>query len=119
MRQKQKNKREWLYGELRSTKDLFVRSRDQLSNKTVAIGSTMPYRLRLFGLPLTDAVTVTARSVDHAAERLADAIMQKSTCPDCPIRILTMDNKTSWTFEQGKMIKKVDRNYTGGRYVDV
>lgn len=115
MRQQQKNKREWIYGELRSTRDLFIKSRDKRAKETAVIGSTMPYRLRMFGLPITDAVTVTARSLDHAAERLADAIMQKSASPDSPIRILSMDNKTSWTFEQGKMIKKVDRSYTGDK----
>jgi hypothetical protein len=115
MRQKQKNKREWLYGELRSTKDLFKKSRDKIASEVTNLGQAMPYRLRLFGLPMTDAVTVNARSLDHAAEQFADAIMQKSTCPDCPIRILSMDNKTSWTFEQGEMIKKVDRHYTGDK----
>lgn len=115
MRQKHKNKREWIYGELRSTRDLFKNSRDRLASETAVIGTSTPYRLRLFGLPIADAVTVSARSLDHAAERFADAIMQKSTCPDCQIRIVSMDNKTSWTFEQGEMIKKIDRHYTGDK----
>lgn len=115
MRQKHKNKREWIYGELRSTRDLFKKSRDRLASETAVVGTAIPYRLRLFGLPITDAVTVMGRSYDHAAERFADAIVQKSACPDCPIRILSMDNKMSWTFEQGKMIKKIDRNYTGDK----
>jgi len=113
MRQKQKNKREWLYGELRSTKDLFIRSRDKRAKETMPAGTTMPYRLRLFGLPITDAVTVTARSVDDAAERLADSIMQTSSSPSSQIRIVSMDNKIAWTFEQGKLLRKVDRTYTG------